>query len=130
MKKNLNKDGAIFNIWIYVKGLLRGYIVSLILFSITAVLILYTGLSEGIIPMATSIIMILSIGYGGIYVAAHIRKRGWLHGAMMGLVYTLILIVLSKIFIIDYSMNLVGYYKIILNAITGAIGGMVGINIK
>jgi len=130
MKKNLAQSGVTFNIWIYVKGLLRGYIISLILFSITAVLILYTGLSEGIIPMATSIIMILSIGYGGIYVSAHIRKRGWIHGTMMGIVYTLTLIVLSKIFIIDYSMNLTGYYKIILNAITGAIGGMIGINIK
>lgn len=130
MKKNLGQGGGTFNIWIYGKGLIRGYIVSLILFLIAAILITYTGLSEKIIPITTSIIMILSIAYGGIYVAVHIKKRGWLHGGFLGLMYILILMAFSKVFIIDYNMSSVGYYRIILSMATGVIGGMIGINIK
>lgn len=131
MRGSVIKGGTgTLNIWTYGKGLMRGYIVSLILFLISAILITYTSIGEGIIPVLTSIIMILSIAYAAIYVAIHIKKRGWLHGAIVGLIYILLLILLSKIFITGYMIDRVVLYRIGISIITGIVGGMIGINMK
>ncbi|AKL95176.1 hypothetical protein CACET_c17280 [Clostridium aceticum] len=119
-----------FNIWIYGKGLMRGYIVSLALFLIGAILITYTGLGENVIPILTSIIMIVSIAYAAIYVVVHTKKKGWLHGGLVGILYIFILILLSKAFVTGYMLDRVVYYRIIISMITGMIGGMIGINMK
>ncbi|SNS33989.1 putative membrane protein, TIGR04086 family [Anaerovirgula multivorans] len=131
MKGSIIRGGTgTLNIWTYGKGLIRGYIVSLIMFLISAVIITYTRIGEGIIPILTSIIMVLSIAYAAIYVAIHIKKRGWFHGAAIGLIYILLLMLLSKIFITDYVIDRVVYYRIGISMITGVIGGMIGINMK
>ncbi|MCC5911542.1 MAG: TIGR04086 family membrane protein [Clostridiaceae bacterium] len=132
MKGNLinKRSGGGFNIWIYGKGLMRGYLLSLVLFLIGALLITYTGLSETILPIITSGIMVLSIAYASIYAAIHTKKRGWLHGAFIGMIYIVILIILSKLFITDYTITAAVYYRIITSVVTGVIGGMIGINIK
>ncbi|SES73711.1 putative membrane protein, TIGR04086 family [Natronincola peptidivorans] len=131
MKSSIVRSGSnTFNIWIYGKGLIRAYIVSLLFFLISAIIITYTKLGEGVIPILTSIIMVVSIAYAAIYVSVHIKKRGWLHGAFIGLLYILFLIILSKIFITDFVMDKVIYYRILTCTVTGGIGGMIGINMK
>lgn len=128
-KKDILKAGP-FNIKIYGNGLMRGYIVSLLFFLVGAILITYTSLGEGIIPFITSVIMIVGIVYSSIYCSIHLREKGWLHGGIIGLVYILILILLSKIFISDYSINRIALYKTGLGVGAGIIGGMLGVNIK
>lgn len=132
MKGNVIRgETGTLNIWIYGKGLIRGYILSLIMFLISAIIITYTSIGEGIVPILTSVIMVISIAYAAVYVAIHIRKRGWLHGGLIGLIYILILILLSKLFISDYIMiDKMAYFRIGIGAITGVIGGMIGINMK
>lgn len=128
-EKNILKAGP-FNIKIYGHGLLRGYIISLLLFIIGAILITYTSIGEGTIPLITSVIMIVGIVYSSIYCSVHFKNKGWLHGGIIGLVYILILVLLSKIFISDYSVNRIALYKVGLGVGAGIIGGMLGINIK
>ncbi|AOY76943.1 TIGR04086 family membrane protein [Clostridium formicaceticum] len=119
-----------FNIWIYGKGLVRGYIISLALFLLGAILITYTGLGENIIPVLTSVIMIVSIAYAAIYVAIHIKQKGWLHGGLIGILYIFILILLSKAFVTGYIVDRIAYFRIFISMVAGVIGGMIGINMK
>ncbi len=128
-EKNIAEAGP-FNIKIYGFGLMRGYIVSLLFFLVGAILITYTSIGENAIPLITSIIMIIGIVYSSIYCSVHLEKKGWLHGGIIGLVYILVLILLSKIFISNYSINRVVLYKIILGISTGIIGGILGVNIR
>lgn len=128
-KKDMSNAGP-FNIKIYGYGLMRGYIVSLLFFVIGAVLITYTSIGENVIPFITSVIMIIGITYSSIYCSIHLRKKGWLHGGVIGLVYVLILILLSKIFISDYSINRIALYKLALGVGAGIVGGILGVNIK
>ncbi|QUH20535.1 TIGR04086 family membrane protein [Alkaliphilus sp. B6464] len=128
-KKTTVKTGPL-NIKIYGRGLIRGYIISLLLFLIVAVLITYTSIGENIIPLITSIIMIVGIVFAAIYASVNLRNKGWLHGGIIGLVFILILIGLSKIFIADYSVDRIALYKIGLSMGAGIIGGMLGVNIK
>ena len=102
----------------------------MLFFLIGAILITYTSIGENTIPFITSIIMIIGIVYSSIYCSIHLGKGGWLHGGIIGLTYVLILIVLSKIFISDYSLNRIALYKICLGVGTGIIGGILGVNIK
>lgn len=128
-KKTTLKPGP-FNIKVYGRGLIRGYIVSILLFLIVAILITYTSVSEGIIPMITSIIMVVGIAFSAIYCSAHIKTKGWIHGGIIGIVFVLILIILSKVFISDYSLDRIALYKIGLGMVGGIIGGILGVNIK
>ena len=128
-KKNISKAGP-FNIKIYGYGLMRGYIISLLLFLIGAILITYTSMGEGTIPLITSVIMIIGIVYSSIYCSVHFKKKGWLHGGIIGLIYVFILILLSKIFISGYTIGRIALYKTGLGVGAGVIGGMLGVNIK
>lgn len=128
-KKNISKAGP-FNIKIYGYGLMRGYIISLLLFLIGAILITYTSMGESTIPLITSAIMIIGIVYSSIYCSVHFKMKGWLHGGIIGLIYVLILILLSKIFISGYTIGRIALYKIGLGVGAGVIGGMLGVNIK
>lgn len=128
-QKTITNTGP-FNIKVYGYGLVRGYIISMLLFFIVAGLITYTSLGEGIIPLVTSIIMVIGIIFSAVYCAAHIQNKGWLHGGIIGLIYILILVFLSKIFITDYLIDSTAVYKIILGTGTGVVGGMLGVNLK
>ncbi|ABR48498.1 conserved hypothetical protein [Alkaliphilus metalliredigens QYMF] len=119
-----------FNLWIYGKGLMRAYFLSFILLLIGAVLLTYTSLREGMIPLFTSIVMMLSIVYGAVFVSVHLKKRGWLHGIMIGLIYMGLIVLLSKVFMTDITLDRFMGYRVLISIVTGGIGGMIGINIK
>ncbi|ABW19260.1 TIGR04086 family membrane protein [Alkaliphilus oremlandii] len=129
IKKNTVNLGY-FNIRIYGRGLIRGYTVALILFLLVAVLITYSSVGEHIIPLSTSIIMIIGIVFSAMYCSVKLRSKGWLHGGIVGLIFVLILIIISKAFISGYSFDQITLYKMILGLGAGAIGGMLGVNIK
>ncbi len=128
-KKNTVKPGY-FNMGIYGRGLIRGYIISLLLFLITAVIITYTSLGENVIPLITSVIMIVGVVFSAIYCSVHLRSKGWFHGGLIGFVFVLILVLISKMFIKEYSIDSIALYKILLGVGAGIIGGMLGVNIK
>jgi putative membrane protein (TIGR04086 family) len=128
--RNLPIGTGPFNIWIYVRGLIRAYVLSLILFMVSGLLITYTNIGENIYPVFTSVVLIASIAYAAIYVAVKLGARGWLHGAAMGLIYITILVLLSRLFIDGYIIDRYVLYRYAISLVTGAIGGMIGINIK
>lgn len=128
--KKIDRGPGPFNIWVYGRGLLRGYILSLLLFLISSVIVTYTPISGDVVPVLTSIVMVLSVAYASIYTAIHLRSKGWLHGGIVGLLYIVILILLSKLFIPHYAFDRVVLYKIITSLVAGIVGGMIGINMK
>ncbi|MBM7613885.1 TIGR04086 family membrane protein [Alkaliphilus hydrothermalis] len=129
-KKNTIKNPGPLNMWTYGRGLVRGYVLALMLFLLCGILITFTSLGESVIPMVTSIITILGVAYTAIYVVANIGSKGWLHGAVVGMVFMVLLVILSKMFITDYMLDKYVMYKLLISGVTGCIGGMIGINIK
>lgn len=129
-KRSIPKAAGPFNLWIYCRGLIRGYILSLLLFLVSGMLIAFTMLGEGIISAVASGILILSVAYAAIYCAAKIGSKGWFHGALVGLVYILIMLLFSKIFLSEFSLDKYVSYKVLISIATGVVGGMIGINIK
>lgn len=118
------------NIFVYGKGLIRAYVLSLILFMVSGLVITYTSIGENVYPILTSIILIISIAYAAIFVAVKLGVRGWLHGAVVGIIYISLIVLLSKVFMDDYILDRYVLYRYIISIATGTVGGMIGINLK
>ncbi|MFZ5966041.1 MAG: TIGR04086 family membrane protein [Bacillota bacterium] len=131
MRQNKNIEMTVSNpIWIYLKGVVSAYIFSLIVFIIMALLITYTSMSETIIPLMTTIVMIISVSVSGMYSGMKIKRKGWLNGGIAGLIYIIWMIFMSWVFIEGFSFDKYALFKILIGAAGGGIGGMIGVNLK
>ncbi len=129
MRYNTDKNEINYPITL-LKGIVFSLIITVILIIVLALILTYTSLSEGIIPIVNSIIMILSIALGSIYVSVKINRLGWLNGALTGLLYILILVILGNMFVDSFKLDIFILFRILIALITGAVGGMIGINLR
>lgn len=112
------------------KSLIISFITTLILFLIFTVVLTYTKMSEGMIPIIDSIILIVSITLGAIYKSINSEKRGFLNGGIVGLIYILLLILISSIFMKNFQFTSYTLTKIFIGILTGVVAGMIGVNLK
>ncbi|EOD00668.1 TIGR04086 family membrane protein [Caldisalinibacter kiritimatiensis] len=125
--KNSKKDNYALTL---IKGVILSFIITLVSFIVFALILTYTNITESVIPTVDSIIMILSIAIGSIYVAFKVYKKGWLNGAIVGLAYIAILIAIRRLISGNVQYNVYLLVKVAISIITGVVGGMIGINIK
>lgn len=119
-----------FSISYILKGLVLAFLFSLVCFLILSIVLSLTSISENIIKPSSYIVMIVSIVIAGIYVAMKVDKNGWLYGSITGLLYIIILTIISMIVIGGFSLNQILISRVLIGIIAGAIGGILGINIK
>ncbi|WP_313757107.1 TIGR04086 family membrane protein [Tissierella sp.] len=113
-----------------LRGLLLAYIITCILILFFSLLLTYSSLKENKMPLMNTVIMMLSIIVGSIYVSKGIKEKGWINGGIVGIVYYLILIILNLIFLKSLALDIFSISKLALACITGIIGGVIGINIS
>lgn len=113
-----------------LKALALSYILTLILVLIISFLLTYTALKETIIPLLNTIIIIISITIGAIYIAIKIGEKGWLNGGILGILYFLILLLLNFLFVKPFTFDVFSLSKFFMAVFTGIIGGVLGINLK
>ena len=87
-------------------------------------------MSEAILPVTSAIIMTLSVAGGSIYASLKIRQKGWINGAIIGVLYIIMIIILSMIFLDGFVLNSYVFLKTIIAVVTGMISGMIGVNLK
>lgn len=114
----------------YLRSIVRSLIFTLAIMLILAAIITFTSMSESIMPLITSIIMVLSIAYSGLLSAKQLNKNGFIHGLLTGTIYILFIIFLSWIFIKDFSIDKFLIIKGVIGIGSGGIGGMIGVNLK
>ena len=102
-------------------------VIGLIVFSC---LITYTSIQEVTIPTITIIISAISILIGSTISTTNLRKNGIINGASIGLIYILIIYLLSSIIENDFSLNMHSIIMIISSILAGAFGGIIGVNKK
>lgn len=113
-----------------IKGLALAYVFTLVLVLVVSFLLTYTRLKESTIPLLNTIIMIISISVGAIYIAVNIGERGWLNGGILGVFYFIILILFNYLFVKPFTFDIFSISKFFISLITGIIGGILGINLK
>lgn len=130
--KKLSKKNHLISCppFILIKNLLIGYFVSFILFLILAFIITYTDLSLKFISPLTITIILMSILFVSILNGLKSDEKGWLTGAITGLLYMLILYIIGSVIYKNLSITSNGVMMIMVGIITGITGSIIGINNK
>jgi putative membrane protein (TIGR04086 family) len=111
------------------EGVLRGFIITVVLLLIFAVILTFTEVNESISSLFYLITTLLSIMYGSIYAVRKIKRRGWLVGILVALLYLLVLYIVS---VVSGNSSVIGtdrLMRISLALIVGTLSGMLGINL-
>ena len=111
-----------------IKGSIFAIITSAILLLIFAVLLCYTNLSESTMLPVILVITGISILIGSMMSTRKIRKNGILNGGMVGLIYIIILYLISSLFLAGFSLTFNSFIMLVVGIITGMIGGIIGVN--
>jgi len=112
------------------KSILFSVLLTLILLFIYSILLLYTDISESTIPVAIISISGTSILIFSIICMLKIKNNGIIHGGIIGLIYMLIIYLLSSIVQTGFNLNVYSIIMIIAGILCGMIGGIIGVNIK
>ncbi|MDK2918441.1 MAG: hypothetical protein PWQ37_1174 [Candidatus Petromonas sp.] len=116
--------------FIYFKSIAISALFALVVFLIMTIIVTFTSVSESIIPLVSSVVMILSIAFSGMLTAIKMKKNGLLQGTLTGAIYVTLIILLGWIFIDKFLMDKFVILKGIIGIVAGGIGGMLGVNMK
>ncbi|QQY78761.1 putative membrane protein (TIGR04086 family) [Keratinibaculum paraultunense] len=121
----------VLNHMIYLfKGLIFSMGITILLLFILSLILLYTPFKESNISLLNTIVMIISITIGSIYVSINIGENGWINGGILGILYFLMLILLNYLFLKPFLIDIYLIGKLVLSLVIGIIGGIIGINLK
>lgn len=113
-----------------VKSLALSFILTLLLILIVSILLIVTPIKEATIPLLNTIIIIISIVVGSVYMSKKVDENGWLNGGIIGALYFLILLILNFLFIKPFIFDVYTASKFFISLVVGVIGGMIGVNMK
>lgn len=113
-----------------VKGIAVSYAVTVPTFVVFAMILANTDFPEKYLSPVVVITTIISLLLAGSTCTRGLRNKGWLNGSIVGFIYMLILYILSSIIFGNFTIDKYVITMSIIGILTGAIGGIVGINLK
>ena len=113
-----------------IKGVSISFILTLILVFIFSIVLTYTNIAESTIFPVVLFITAISILIGSSVSTIKIKKNGIINGGAIGLIYILVLYLISSILSTGFSLNGNSLIIMLAGLIGGMLGGIVGVNIK
>lgn len=113
-----------------IKGCLFAMILSIILLTIYALLLVNTAISENTMMPVVLTITGISILMGGTISSRKMKKNGLIYGGIVGLVYVITLYLASSISMVGFSLSANSFIMLGVGVITGIIGGIIGVNMQ
>lgn len=113
-----------------LKGILAAYIITIPAFMLFALILSNTDFPQKLVSPAVIITTIISVLTAGSVSTKGVRNKGWLNGGIVGFIYMLVLYMISSLVFKDFVINKYVITMSLIGILTGAIGGIVGINIK
>ncbi len=132
MDLKLNKESfdATNQFKFLVGGVCIGYSITIIIFIFYAILLTYSNVSDkgmDIIVILTTVISVIVAGYDS---TKNARSKGLLWGVLAGMLYAVILILISTLIDGKLTFNADTIVTILVAIASGGIGGVIGINKK
>lgn len=121
IKNNINYIG---------KGIAISFIFTVIALLILSAVLTYSSVSENIESSSIIIINTISILIGSSFCTIKEKNRGMLKGIAVGGIYIGIIYIISSIVSMKFTLNFNSIIIIITSIISGAVGGIIGVNIK
>lgn len=128
--KKASKDGGGAKVINLFKGLALSYGVSLIIFIIYALILTYTDVSESYIPLGAIICTAISCFLGGFAAARGNESGGLFWGAILGLIYTVILVLINILAGAEGGGITSKITMLVCAMASGGVGGILGVNKK
>ncbi|MBR6033339.1 MAG: TIGR04086 family membrane protein [Clostridia bacterium] len=118
------------NVFCIIKGSAIAIIFTVILLIGFALLLAYTSMPENTITPVIIAICGISVVIGSIVSSKKIKKQGLINGSAVGLIYISVIYLLSSIVEGDFGVNLTSIIMMIVTVTFGALGGIIGVNLK
>ncbi|WP_317366550.1 TIGR04086 family membrane protein [uncultured Tyzzerella sp.] len=112
------------------KGTVFSYLLTVIVFIVYGILLAYTEVTEKNIQMVVMITTVVSVLIGGFIASKGVNSKGLLFGMIVGLVYAIIMIMISFCVLPVMKITSKMIMIIILSISAGGIGGIIGINTR
>ena len=81
-------------------------------------------------PITVFLITVISVFLSGFFAAKNIYSRGWLCGAVSGLVYIVTLFLLGSLVFRSFCLRTDFFVMLIICVLSGAAGGIIVVNVK
>lgn len=112
------------------KGIAAAYIITIPAFMLFALILSNTDFPQKLLSPAVVVTTIISVLTAGSVSAKEVRSRGWLNGGVVGFIYMLVLYIFSSLVFKNFTIDKYVVTMSLIGILTGAIGGIAGINIK
>ena len=128
MSENISENGN--NIKRIIKGSVFSIVITLIGLLVYSIILSYTSISESTMPATIIIITAVSILIGSTISTSNIKKNGIVNGVLVGIIYIAIIYLISSIVTGNFLLNTNSIIMVIASTLTGALGGIIGVNKK
>jgi putative membrane protein (TIGR04086 family) len=115
---------------VMLKSLLACLIMSFVMILLYALILSFTSISDASMSKVTQTILIISVAISSAYGGKKTRHRGWLFGSILGLIFTILLIPFGMALGQVFAMDVYLIAKLLIAAVVGAIGGIIGVNLN
>ncbi|NLD47561.1 MAG: TIGR04086 family membrane protein [Clostridiaceae bacterium] len=117
------------NIVTVAKGILISYLITIPIFALFAYILTFVDFPEKYMSTAVIITTLLSMIIAGWTAAKNMKSRGWLNGAVIGVIYMGVLFLLSSLAFRNFSIDRHVAMMLIIGILSGSIGGILGVNL-
>jgi len=115
---------------IIFSAITMAFAITAIVFISYAVILTYTSVSEKNLSLVVTVTSIISIAVAGFDAAKSCKSKGWLWGILAGIIYAIILFIISVIASQRIIFSTQSLMLFLLAAASGGLGGIIGINLK
>lgn len=115
---------------VMLKALLMCFIISFIMILIYALILSFSSISDASMSKVTQTILIISVAISSAYGGKKTRRRGWMFGSVLGLMFSILLIPFGMAVGQAFAMDIFLVTKLLVTATVGAIGGIIGVNLN
>ena len=112
-----------------IKGSVLAIALTSIFLTIYAAILSFTNISETTIVPVVIVLTGISLLIGSSISTIPIKKQGMLNGGLVGLIYMLVLYIISSIILGNFGLNINSIIMIAVGVLTGMVGGIIGVNI-
>ena len=114
----------------FAKACVIPFIITLLALLIISIITLFSQVDYQGAYIALFVISVLCMFIAGFMASKVSGTRGWLNGAIAGLVYTVLPTLIAMLALDSFYLGLNTVIMLAVGFITGAMGGIVGINIR
>ena len=123
----IKEENMIINV---LKGAGISLLTTVILLIIFSLLLTYTNIQENVINPVIIMITAVSILIGSSIGIGKMKKDGLINGAIVGVVYMIVIYLISSILNWKFKLNIQSIIMIGIGIAFGILGGIIGVNRK